>query len=63
MYDGARDNFDRLACAGQLTAEAANSGEQGPNWGVNVVEDSNLLTDQNPASSAALADAVIAALR
>jgi putative intracellular protease/amidase len=37
--------------------------EQGPNWGVYVVEDGNLLTGQNPASSAALANAVIAALR
>jgi putative intracellular protease/amidase len=37
--------------------------EQGPNWGVYVVKDGNLLTGQNPASSAALADAVIAALR
>lgn len=37
--------------------------EQGPNWAVYVVEDGNLLTGQNPASSAALADAVIAALR
>lgn len=37
--------------------------EQGPNWGVHVVTDGNLLTGQNPASSAALADAVIAALR
>jgi putative intracellular protease/amidase len=37
--------------------------EQGPNWAVYVVKDGNLLTGQNPASSAALADAVIAALR
>jgi len=37
--------------------------EQGPNWSPYVVEDGNLLTGQNPASSAALADAVIAALR
>ncbi|YBV95255.1 type 1 glutamine amidotransferase domain-containing protein [Phyllobacteriaceae bacterium JZ32] len=37
--------------------------EQGPNWGVHVVADGNLLTGQNPASSAALAEAVIAALR
>ena len=37
--------------------------EQGPNWAVYVVEDGNLLTGQNPASSAALADAVIETLR
>jgi putative intracellular protease/amidase len=37
--------------------------EQGPNWAVHIVKDGNLLTGQNPASSAALADAVIAALR
>lgn len=37
--------------------------EQGPNWGVYVVEDGNLLSGQNPASSAPLADAVLAALR
>lgn len=37
--------------------------EKGPNWGAYVVEDGNLLTGQNPASTAPLADAVIAALR
>ncbi len=37
--------------------------EQGPNWRAFVVDDGNLLTGQNPASSAPLADAVIAALR
>lgn len=37
--------------------------EQGPNWSAYVVKDGNLLTGQNPASSAPLADAVIAALR
>jgi putative intracellular protease/amidase len=37
--------------------------EQGPNWGVYVVTDGNLLTGQNPASSASLADAVIEALQ
>lgn len=36
--------------------------EQGPNWAVHVVRDGNLVTGQNPASSAALADEVIAAL-
>ncbi|MGQ9368401.1 type 1 glutamine amidotransferase domain-containing protein [Azospirillum sp. ST 5-10] len=37
--------------------------EKGPNWGSYIVRDGNLLTGQNPASSAALAEAVIAALR
>lgn len=37
--------------------------EQGPNWAPYVVADGNLITGQNPASSAALADAIITALR
>lgn len=37
--------------------------EKGPNWGAYVVEDGNLLSGQNPASSAPLADAVLVALR
>lgn len=37
--------------------------EQGPNWKTYVVQDGNLLTGQNPQSSAALAEMVIAALR
>ena len=37
--------------------------ERGPNWGAYVVRDGNLLTGQNPASSAPLAEAVLAALR
>ena len=37
--------------------------EKGPNWGAYIVRDGNLLTGQNPASSAPLADAVLAALR
>lgn len=37
--------------------------EKGPNWSPYVVRDGNLLTGQNPASSAPLADAVLAALR
>ena len=37
--------------------------QQGPNWAVYIVKDGNLLTGQNPASSAALAEAVIAELR
>ncbi|HWP17769.1 MAG TPA: type 1 glutamine amidotransferase domain-containing protein [Burkholderiaceae bacterium] len=36
--------------------------EQGPNWAPYVVTDGNLVTGQNPASSALLADAVLAAL-
>ena len=36
--------------------------EQGPNWGVFVVEDGNLITGQNPDSSAAVAKAIITAL-
>lgn len=37
--------------------------EKGPNWGAYVVRDGNLMTGQNPASSAPLAEAVLAALR
>ncbi len=37
--------------------------EKGPNWGAYVVVDVNLLSGQNPASSARLAEAVLAALR
>lgn len=37
--------------------------EQGPNWRTHVVKDGNLLTGQNPQSSAALAEVVIASLR
>jgi putative intracellular protease/amidase len=37
--------------------------QKGPNWGPYVVTDGNLLSGQNPASSAPLADAVLAALR
>jgi putative intracellular protease/amidase len=37
--------------------------DQGPNWAPFVVRDGNLLTGQNPASSAPLAEEVIAALR
>ena len=37
--------------------------EQGPNWKTHVVQDGNLLTGQNPQSSAALAEMVIAGLR
>lgn len=36
--------------------------EQGPNWGVFTVRDGNLITGQNPASSEAVAKAVISAL-
>jgi putative intracellular protease/amidase len=37
--------------------------KQGPNWRTHVVKDGNLLTGQNPQSSAAQAEEVIAALR
>jgi putative intracellular protease/amidase len=37
--------------------------EKGPHWGAFVVRDGNLLSGQNPASSAPLAQAVIEALR
>jgi putative intracellular protease/amidase len=37
--------------------------EKGPNWGAFIVKDGNLLTGQNPASTAMLADAVVAAFR
>jgi putative intracellular protease/amidase len=36
--------------------------EKGPDWGAYVVADGNLLTGQNPASTAPLTDAVLAAL-
>ena len=36
--------------------------EKGPNWGSYVVRDGNLLTGQNPASTAALAEALIEVL-
>lgn len=36
--------------------------EKGPNWGAFTVEDGNLLTGQNPASTAMLAKAVVEAL-
>ena len=36
--------------------------EKGPNWGAYMVADGNLLTGQNPASTAMLAEAVVAAV-
>jgi len=36
---------------------------RGPDWQVNVAVDENLITGQNPASSAATAEAVVEALR
>lgn len=36
--------------------------EQAPNWKIHIVQDSNLLTGQNPQSSAALAELVLATL-
>lgn len=37
--------------------------EKGPNWGAFVVKDGNLISGQNPASTAPMTDAVIEALR
>lgn len=37
--------------------------EKGPNWSAFIVRDGNLLTGQNPASTAMLAEAVVTALR
>lgn len=37
--------------------------QQAANWSVHVVQDGNLLTGQNPGSSAALAEVVVASLR
>jgi putative intracellular protease/amidase len=37
--------------------------EKGPNWSTHVVKDGNLLTGQNPQSSASLAEVVIAAVQ
>lgn len=37
--------------------------EKGPDWGPHVVRDGNLITGQNPASTAPMAEAVLAALR
>ncbi len=37
--------------------------EKGPNWGAYIVRDGNLLTGQNPASTAMLADALVEVLR
>ena len=37
--------------------------EQGPNWSTHVVKDGKLITGQNPQSSAALAEVVIAAVQ
>jgi putative intracellular protease/amidase len=36
--------------------------EQGPNWGDFVVVDGNIITGQNPASTATMAQSVVAAL-
>lgn len=58
---GTADNAPWLL-AGSLRQRGA-AYEQGPNWLPYVVRDGNLITGQNPASSMALADAVIAALK
>ena len=57
---GTADNAPWLLAA-TLREKGANF-QQGPNWGVFIVRDANLITGQNPQSSAALADAVIEAL-
>ncbi|WP_431263065.1 type 1 glutamine amidotransferase domain-containing protein [Roseateles chitinivorans] len=58
---GTADNAPWLLAA--TLRKAGAKYEKGPNWGAYVVKDGNLLTGQNPASSAPLADAVIEALR
>lgn len=58
---GTADNAPWLL-ADQLRKRGA-AFEQGPNWAAFIVRDRNLLTGQNPASSAMLAKAVIEALR
>jgi putative intracellular protease/amidase len=58
---GTADNAPWLL-AGTLRKSGAKY-EKGPNWGAYVVRDGNLLSGQNPASSAPLADAVLEALR
>ncbi len=58
---GTADNAPWLL-ADTLRKSGANY-EKGPNWDAYVVRDGNLLSGQNPASSAPLADAVLAALR
>jgi putative intracellular protease/amidase len=58
---GTADNAPWLLA--QTLREAGAVYEKGPNWGACVVTDGNLLSGQNPASSAPLADAVLAALR
>ncbi len=57
---GTADNAPWLL-ADTLRKSGANF-EQGPNWDVFIVKDGNLLTGQNPASSAKLAEAVIETL-
>jgi len=47
----------------QRLRELGGKYEQGPNWAPFVVRDGRLISGQNPASSAAVADEVIAALR
>jgi putative intracellular protease/amidase len=37
--------------------------EKGPNWGAFIVKDRNLISGQNPASTAPLAAAVLEAMR
>ena len=58
---GTADNAPWLLA--QTLREAGARYEKGANWSAYVVRDGNLLTGQNPASSAPLAEAVLAALR
>jgi putative intracellular protease/amidase len=51
-----RRGFSRIRCAGQGEVR------EGPNWGSYIVHDDRLISGQNPASSASLADAVLAEL-
>jgi putative intracellular protease/amidase len=46
-----------------LTANGGNFRRSNKNWLPNVVEDGALLTGQNPASAAPIADALVARLR
>ncbi|MGV6876295.1 type 1 glutamine amidotransferase domain-containing protein [Pseudochelatococcus sp. B33] len=58
---GTADNAPWLLAATLRERGAVYS--QGPNWGAYVVTDGNLMSGQNPTSTAPLADAVIEALR
>ncbi|WP_207478388.1 type 1 glutamine amidotransferase domain-containing protein [Arenibaculum pallidiluteum] len=65
--DEEEEDFGTAAVSSWLLADSLRKRgavyEKGPNWGAFIVKDGNLLTGQNPASTAMLADAVIEALR